>query len=154
LGERPARTGRLGADHPRLAHHHLDRIPTTGEGGNVLARPGMDPGREHSASRTCLVPRAGLDHHPPPSQGQVDSVDHVVSGQVEYDAGSVTPIARLRAHMLDHGSCPSEAGCLTTPILSKGTSHLASRHDHAQLRRARFLVATAWTGADTTGLPQ
>ena len=78
-----------------------------------------------------------IDHDPTPTTGQVDRVDHVVVGQVEQHARSLTP----RARRLDHDSWSlSWQVSRRHPSQPKATSPSVTgpaRHLHAQPRRAR-----------------
>src|SRR5699024_11439096 len=100
----------------------------------------MDPVRLGATARAHPTPVDRLDHDPATPRGQVIGIDHLIARKIENHARSgARSTARWQGRTLGHGSCPSVLDALNTPIISKDTSRLALRHDHAQLRRARLL---------------
>ena len=115
LDERPPTTRRLGAGEPPAHQHDVHRA-RDGDVSQSLSDALMDPAREDAAAGAGGLRHGRRDQHLPGAVGMVDSVQDMVSGQVEQHARCVSQ----RARSLVHGSWSSSGWCLSSTHPSAG----------------------------------
>jgi len=129
--------------HPRSAQTSLgfttitSSRPACGTSLTPCRHHAWTPLRDHSALRTVVGDDISPHDHPSTTQGEVDRIDHVIVGQVEDHARSVT----LQARTLGHSSWSLSGWMSRNTHPSARPRAPASPTHHAQLRVARIWIA-------------